>query len=102
MGELKSLRHLAGMTFTPNGVPELLERSSRAEKRELAQLLLNCPGSMIRRERDLIICVECSAPVWDRDIFLHKYLRCDSTDPILINKYYDRICLLYTSDAADE
>ena len=88
---LKSLQHLKLITILPDGVAEIRKMEIFSEKRELTKIFLNCPGSMIRRERDLIFCTECSAPVWDRNIFLHRYLICDATDPIMINKYYKMI-----------
>ena len=89
--KMKSLQHLKFVRIMPDGMKEIIERRVFSEIREISKIVLNCPGAMVRRERDLIICTECSAPVWDRDAFLHKYLVCDATDPITINRYYENI-----------
>ena len=76
---LRSLAHLKNFTLTPNGVDRLLESDEGARIRLSAQLLLNCPGSLARREQDLIICTSCSSPVTSRNVFLHRALDCVNT-----------------------
>ena len=74
---LKSLQHFKSINIERTGVVELFQTAKRGDRRKLAQLLLNCPGSLVRREQDLLVCNVCSSPIWSRNFFVHYYLDCD-------------------------
>ena len=74
---LKSLQHFKSINIERTGVVELFQTAKRGDRRKLAQLLLNCPGSLVRREQDLLVCNVCSSPIWSKNFFVHYYLDCD-------------------------
>ena len=76
---LRSLEHLRHIPTPIEGLNYLINRSDKCRIRSLSQVLLNCPGSLIRRERDLLICSSCSEPIPDRNVFIHRLTSCVNT-----------------------
>lgn len=77
--KLPSLAHLQTQELSKEGVGKLLEMKRGNRIRLASQLLLNCPGSLVRREKELIICSACSSPVQNRNVFLHCAMACVNT-----------------------
>ena len=65
--------------ISSDGFMDLLRQNDSCRIRMSAQLLLNCPGSLIHRERDLLFCTSCSSPIINRNVFLHIFRDCVNT-----------------------
>ena len=79
INKLKSLKHMENFKISSDGFMDLLRQNDSCRIRMSAQLLLNCPGSLVHRERDLLICTSCSSPIINRNVFLHIFRDCVNT-----------------------
>lgn len=91
LSSLRSLAHLSEISLSPNGVEELLILNDLERIRLSAQLLLNCPGSLVRREQDLMICSSCSSPIANRNAFLHIFMSCINSRNEVKNRVAEKI-----------
>ena len=84
---LPSMRHLKYFVLGTEGIEKIIAGHDRKRTRALAQLVLNCPGSLVQREGRFIFCGICSSPLPERNVFIHIYTECVNTD-VNIKRFY--------------
>ena len=78
--KLKSLTHFNDIMISTNGLRQLNSTNETKKRKIICQALLNCPGSMVFRERGMKYCSNCASALADKNIFVHRFFDCKSID----------------------
>ena len=85
------MQHLRYYVLGPGGIDKISAGWDRQRTRALAQLVLNCPGSLVRRESQFMYCGICGSPLPDRSVFPHLYTECSDTGVEIKRLYKDKL-----------